>query len=65
MLREFATACGWLPNQVLDGMTVGQFWAVWKPTGGRRSTDAGRLLEIRNRQRLKAGKPPLPPANRR
>lgn len=59
LLKSLAENRHWLPSQVLDGMTVGQFWILHLPTSGRRQTSPERLRELRNQQRLKAGKRPL------
>ena len=59
MLKQLAEDRHWLPAQVLEGMTAGQFFVCFMPSRTRRRSSPERLREVRNRQRLKAGKPPL------
>jgi hypothetical protein len=59
VLKALADQYHWLPGQVLE-LPAAQFWAVFMPSRLRRPTTIERLNEYRNRQRIKAGKPPLP-----
>lgn len=49
------------PADVLEAWPFGRFLALFRPSKVSRSTDADRLRELRNQQRLRAGKAPILP----
>lgn len=60
LLRDFARHCGWLPDQVLFGQTLGQFLLAWCPPGGG-GHDPDAVRAGINKRRAKKGLPPMKP----
>lgn len=61
MLKVFAKDWHLSPNEVLDATPFARLWVMFVPTKIRRQIDGDRLRELRNQQRIKAGKPPILP----
>jgi hypothetical protein len=61
--RDFAQLYRYTPRDVLEGMTFGQFFAVWCDGGNSRAEhDPDRLRNQINRRRAAKNLPPMKPA---
>ncbi len=60
IFKTWGESYGWLPEDVMNRLTVPQLWLMFSQSSTSRPVDMQWLHEERNRQRRKKGLPPIP-----